>query len=165
MPRLASVLQSEIRRLAAAEVARAVKRVEQLERQLRGLRETVRAERRHVATLERKLERLRLRAAKQRGSGESGGAAAVMSPQAIRRLRGSLPRIQFAKLVGVSPGSIFGWETGRTTARGRSQQRLIEIGKLGLPGLGEKKGGGSTKSRRTSNRGVRSRKKQKRRRG
>ena len=162
MPGLASVLQSEIRKLAAAEVARAIKRVDQLEQQLEELRGSVRAERRRVASLERKLERLRLRAAKPRARGE-GDSARTMSPQAIRRLRGSLPRIRFAKLVAVSPGSIFGWETGRTTPRGRSQKRLIEIEKLELPGLGERKGGGSKKSLRASNRGRRSRKKQKRR--
>jgi len=144
-------------------VTRALKRVDRLEQELEGLRESGRSERRRVAKLERKLERLRLRAAKPGGRGESDAAEETMSPQAIRRLRGSLPRIRFAKLVGVSPGSIFGWETGRTTPRGRSQKRLIEIEKLGLPGLGERKGGGSKKSRRASDRGRRSRKKQKRR--
>ncbi len=144
-------------------MSRALKRVDRLEQELEGLRQSVREERRRVAKLERKLERFRLRAAKQRASGEGDTADGAMSPQAIRRLRGSLPRIRFAKLVGVSPGSIFGWETGRTTPRGRSQKRLIEIEKLGLPGLGERKGGGSNKNRRASNRGRRTRKKQKRR--
>lgn len=42
-----------------------------------------------------------------------------------------MTRVQFAKLVGVSPGSIFGWEKGRTTPRGASQARVSEIRKMG----------------------------------
>jgi DNA-binding transcriptional regulator YiaG len=38
-----------------------------------------------------------------------------------------MTRLEFAKLVGVSPGSIFGWETGRTIPRGASRARLIEL--------------------------------------
>jgi hypothetical protein len=45
-----------------------------------------------------------------------------------------MPRIAFAKLVGVSPGSIFGWETGRTLPRGRSVARLREVRKMRLRG-------------------------------
>ena len=161
MTSLASTLQSEIRKLAAAEVSRAVKRVDQLARQLSELKQSLRSERRRVANLERKLERLRQRAAKRPAIGDDQ-AVKAMSPRAIRKLRGVLPRIQFAKLLGVSPGSIFGWETGRTKPRDRSLKRLTELEKLGLPILGERKGGGSKKSRRVSNRGRRSGKRQKR---
>jgi hypothetical protein len=43
-----------------------------------------------------------------------------------------MTRVQFAKLLEVSPGSIFGWETGRTTPRGRSRTRIVEAKKLGV---------------------------------
>jgi transcriptional regulator with XRE-family HTH domain len=43
-----------------------------------------------------------------------------------------MTREQFARLLGVSPGSIFGWETGRTTPRGRSAARFLEVRKLGV---------------------------------
>jgi hypothetical protein len=38
-----------------------------------------------------------------------------------------MTRLEFAKLLAVSPGSIFGWETGRTIPRGASRARLIEL--------------------------------------
>jgi hypothetical protein len=37
--------------------------------------------------------------------------------------------VQFAKLVGVCPGSIFVWESVRTVPRGGSRARLIQLGK------------------------------------
>lgn len=39
--------------------------------------------------------------------------------------------------VGVSPGSIFGWETGRSLPRARSVARLHELRKMGLRGTRE----------------------------
>ena len=46
--------------------------------------------------------------------------------------RAGMTREQFARLLGVSPGSIFGWETGRTTPRGRSAARFLEVRKVGV---------------------------------
>jgi DNA-binding transcriptional regulator YiaG len=46
------------------------------------------------------------------------------------RLR--MTREQFAKLVGVSPGSIFGWESGRTLPRRGSVGRLMALRKVGV---------------------------------
>jgi transcriptional regulator with XRE-family HTH domain len=43
-----------------------------------------------------------------------------------------LSRLQFAKLLGVSPGSIFGWEMGRTTPRRDSLARFRALKKGGL---------------------------------
>ena len=77
------------------------------------------------------LARLKARALR---TGMSAGPGRPLTPQSIRSLRERLrmPRIAFAKLVGVSPGSIFGWETGRTLPRGRSAARLREVRKMGL---------------------------------
>src|SRR5438445_38840 len=62
------------------------------------------------------------------------GRGARLSAEDIRGLRSRLgmTREQFAKLLGVSPGSIFGWETGRTIPRGRSMARVLEVRKMGV---------------------------------
>jgi hypothetical protein len=59
-----------------------------------------------------------------------------------------MPRIEFAKLLGVSPGSIFGWETGRTLPRGRSVARLREVRKMGLRAARGESGGTKRRARR-----------------
>ena len=84
-----------------------------------------------VVRVERRFTRLRARALR---TGVSAGPGRPITPQSIRSLRERLgmPRIKFAKLVGVSPGSIFGWETGCTLPRGRSVARLREVRKMGL---------------------------------
>ena len=43
-----------------------------------------------------------------------------------------MTRLEFAKLIEVSPGSVFGWEKGKTTPRGATVSRLGEAKKLGV---------------------------------
>src|SRR5436309_6211588 len=128
---LASALKDTIRRAAAREIQKAMRRVRRLQRQVKGLRQEARAQRRIVAGVERRYARLKARVLR---TGTSAGPGRPLTPQSIRSLREHLgmPRIKFAKLVGVSPGSIFGWETGRTLPRGRSVARLREVRKMGL---------------------------------
>jgi putative transcriptional regulator len=101
-----------------------------MQRQLTTLRLANSGQQRTIANLERKLakvqEKVRLR---------SKGAAAQGRPRiqpseiySIRKRLG-LSRIKFAKLIGVSPGSIFGWEHGRTQPRGESVVRLRRLEK------------------------------------
>jgi transcriptional regulator with XRE-family HTH domain len=61
-----------------------------------------------------------------------------------------MTREQFARLLGVSPGSIFGWETGRTTPRGRSAARFLEVRKLGVRKVRASAGPGKARRRRTA---------------
>jgi DNA-binding transcriptional regulator YiaG len=84
-----------------------------------------------VAGVERRFARLKARVLR---TGVSAGPGRPLTPQSIRSLRERLgmPRVEFAKLLGVSPGSIFGWETGRTLPRGRSVARLREVRKMGV---------------------------------
>jgi DNA-binding transcriptional regulator YiaG len=58
-----------------------------------------------------------------------------------------MPRVEFAKLLGVSPGSIFGWETGRTLPRGRSVARLRDVRKMGVRAARGTASGGRRKRR------------------
>ena len=128
---LASALKDTIRRVSGREIQKIMRRVRRLQRQVKALRQEGRAQRRIVTGVERRFTRRKARALR---TGVSAGPGRPLTPQSIRSLRERLrmPRIAFAKLVGVSPGSIFGWETGRTLPRGRSVARLREVRKMGL---------------------------------
>ena len=128
---LASALKDTIRLVSAREIQKIMRRVRRLQRQVKALRQEGRAQRRIVTGVERRFTRLKARALR---TGVAAGPGRPLTPQSIRSLRERLrmPRIAFAKLVGVSPGSIFGWETGRTLPRGRSVARLREVRKMGL---------------------------------
>jgi DNA-binding transcriptional regulator YiaG len=134
MPTLVATLKSEVRRLSAKEIKRALRPLKRIQRQVKALRLVTRAHRRTVARLERRILRLKEKTF-SRGSGPRGsGRGPRVSPELVQSLRSrfQMTRVQFAKLLNVSPGSIFGWETGRTTPRGRSRARIVEVKKLGV---------------------------------
>jgi DNA-binding XRE family transcriptional regulator len=127
---LAGALKAEVRRLAAKEVQRGLRTVKNLQRQIKKLRLVTRAQRRNLRAVERSFGRLESRVP----SGGRRGRGARLSGEDIRALRARLgmTREQFARLLSVSPGSIFGWETGRTVPRGRSMARVLEVRKMGV---------------------------------
>jgi DNA-binding transcriptional regulator YiaG len=149
---LASALKDVIRRATTRETQKTVRRLRRLQRQVKALRQEARAQRRIVAGVERRFARLKARVLR---TGVSAGPGRPLTPQSIRSLRERLgmPRIEFAKLLGVSPGSIFGWETGRTLPRGRSVARLREVRKMGLRAARGEAGG--TRGRARASRGRR----------
>jgi DNA-binding XRE family transcriptional regulator len=151
MPTLAAALKAEIRRLAAREVQKALRTVKRVQRQMKLIRARNRAQRTELRRLERRLERVRIT-----GGGGGRGRAGRVSPEAIHTLRSRLgmTREQFSKLLGVSPGSIFGWETGRTMPRGRSVQRIAEVRKMGVRKVRAQAGG---RAARKGRRAARSR--------
>jgi DNA-binding transcriptional regulator YiaG len=128
---LASALKDAVRRASSKETQKSLRRLRRLQRQVKALRQEARAQRRIVAGVERRFARLKARVLR---TGVSAGPGRPLTPQSIRSLRERLgmPRVEFAKLLGVSPGSIFGWETGRTLPRGRSVARLREVRKMGV---------------------------------
>jgi DNA-binding transcriptional regulator YiaG len=132
MPTLAATLRNEIRRLAAREAKKALRPVRRLQKQVKVLRQTVRDHRYALAGVQRRVARMK--AVARAASGGRGGRGALLSPEAIAAKRRGLgmSRVQFAKLLGVSPGSIFGWEKGRTLPRGQSLERLREVRKIGV---------------------------------
>ncbi len=136
---LASALKDVIRRASARETQKTMRRVRRLQRQVKALRLEARG-------MERRFARLKTRVLR---TGVSAGPGRPLTPQSIRSLRERLgmPRIEFAKVVGVSPGSIFGWETGRTLPRGRSVARLREVRKTGLRAARGVKGNGRRRRR------------------
>jgi transcriptional regulator with XRE-family HTH domain len=133
IPSLAKSLRAEIRRLAAREIERALRPLRRVQRQVKALKSHSTKGRRGLARIERKLARLKTRKAPGGVPGRPGRKVAVGGPDILAlRKRLGMTREQFAKLIGVSPGSIFGWESGRTTPRGASVARLGEAKKLGV---------------------------------
>ena len=130
MATLAAALKSEVRSVIAAEVRKVLRPVRKLVAQVKVLKRAARDQRRNLASVEARLDRLKTRVALRR----SRGKGPRVSADSIRsfRSRVAMTREQFAKLLGVSPGSIFGWETGRTTPQGRSAARFLEVRKMGV---------------------------------
>ncbi len=126
-PSLASALRNEVRRLAAREVRKALKSLRRVERRVQGLKLEARVREKALAKVERKIGRLAARASSRRRV----AATASLPPAAIRALRDrlSLSRAKFARLLGVSPGSIFGWERGASVPRRDSVARLLALDK------------------------------------
>ncbi len=128
MQRLAAVLRAEIQRAVAREQGRARHTARRLRGDLAHLRRAVKRRDHKLRTLQRRVERLRGQAGRAlRDAAQAGRArAAGFSADAVRGLRRRLrlSRKKFATLLEVSPGSIFGWETGRAIPRGGNVKRL-----------------------------------------
>lgn len=131
-PSLAATLRSEIRRQSLVDVKKAQKRLRKLQKQMTELRRQAQAHTRILTGMRRRISNLRS-GARQAGAAV-GRRGRQITPQGIRGLRDRLrmTREQFARLVGVSPGSIFGWESGRTFPRRGSLARLGELRKAGV---------------------------------
>jgi DNA-binding transcriptional regulator YiaG len=129
MPTLAAVLRSDVRRVARGEIEKTLRALRKLQAQVTKLDRSAREQRRSLLSLERRLERLKQR----RANGRGPRRGSLVPAHAIRSTRSRLKmtRVQFAKLIGVSPGSIFGWETGRSSPRSKSVVRLAEARKMG----------------------------------
>ena len=132
-PSLATALKAEVRRHTLREVNKTRTRLRQIQKAMTLLRREVRKDRTVIARLKARLGRVRAAAA-SRARRRGDGPGRRTSPHTIRALRErmGMSRLQFSKLLGVSPGSIFGWETGRTTPRRGSLARFRALKKGGL---------------------------------
>lgn len=122
-PSLATLLKADVARLAARASRSIRRRVTRLQKQTGALRRANLEHRRGLARLERGVARLRDAGARATTRASSGPG---VSPAAVRALRARLgmTREQFARYLGVSPGSIFLWESGRARPRAASLARL-----------------------------------------
>ena len=122
-PSLATLIRADVARLAARASRSLQLRVSRLQKQARALGRASLVQRRELARIERRV--LRLRDAGTRTARPVAGGPG-MKPSAIRALRARLgmTREQFARYLGVSPGSIFLWESGRARPRPASVVRL-----------------------------------------
>jgi DNA-binding transcriptional regulator YiaG len=127
MANLAVVLRRELQRLTSRELREAMRTVRALQKQVAKMRLEQRRHRQAVTALQRRA------AAARPGLRNAGGVSA----EQIRALRARLEmtREQFARVIGVSPGSIFGWEKGRTLPRGRSVEKLRQAMTSGVRDL------------------------------
>jgi len=122
-PSLATLLQLDFRRLAAGANKAIERQVMRLQRQTRALRRATLEHRRGIARLERGVSRMR---DVQSGFNRRAAGGPGVKPSEVRAVRAKMgmTRERFARYLGVSPGSIFLWETGRANPRAGSAARL-----------------------------------------
>jgi hypothetical protein len=122
-PSLATILKADLLSVASRANRAMHRRVAGLQRQTLALRRASAAHRRGLARLERGVARLRDAGSRASARPASGP---TMKPAAVRALRArmGMTRERFARVIGVSPGSIFLWETGRARPRAGSLARL-----------------------------------------
>ncbi|RMH01392.1 MAG: XRE family transcriptional regulator [Planctomycetota bacterium] len=137
MPNLASVLKTEIRRLARSEARALVaelRRSLQRERKLASaLRKTVARQEREIADLRRQIARGAIAAVPPAVEpGEAGPRLRFRKEtiSAIRRRHG-LSQASLAKLVGVGLNTVWSWEKGKSTPRRRQLAAIAELRSLG----------------------------------
>lgn len=134
MPNIAAVLREEIVRLARKE----------LRSQTDGLKKASTQYRRDIARLKRQVRQLERQVSLLEGQILKQAPVSSAHPDAVRerfsakglrsqRRRLGLSAADYAKLVGVTPGSIYNWE--QETARPRQEQIAILAG---LRGIGKK---------------------------
>jgi DNA-binding XRE family transcriptional regulator len=136
--------------VAAREARRTLKVLRRAQRQLRTLRLQARQQRKQLVRLTRRL-------ASSGGPQGSGTPGRPLTPGSIRSLRSRLgmSRKQFSELLGVSPGSVFNWESGRILPRGASRKRLAEVRRMGVRAARARVKASAPKRRRRSRRAPR----------
>jgi DNA-binding transcriptional regulator YiaG len=137
MPNIASVLKSEISRLARKEVRA---ETDSLKEASARYRSDIAALRKQIKALETQVRQL------SRSGGKAAGRAAAAAPQddepgerlrfsakglASRRRKLGLSAEAFGALVGVTGQSIYKWETGKATPRAAQLRAIAAVRSLG----------------------------------
>ena len=140
MPNLAGVLKGEIRRLARKEVRATVMPLRKL---VTTMRRRMAQQRKLISELERASKRT-VQSARAPEAPASDATQIRFSPEWVKAHRKKLKmsRREYAKLIGVSAQSIFGWETGRTRPRRRALESWRRIRTMGLRELKAEQGAG-----------------------
>jgi len=133
MANLADALKEEIRRLARKEIkaeTRATKQaVAQYRREIAKLKRQVQEQQKKIAFLETQ-ERQRI-AEPQADDETVEGARFSARSVAAQRKRLGLSAADYAKLVGVSPLTIYNWESGKTRPRKEQLAALVAVRGIG----------------------------------
>jgi DNA-binding transcriptional regulator YiaG len=133
VPNFAGALKGEIQRLARKEVRANVTPLKKL---VAGLRRRVAQQRRLIADLERDMRRgvKGTRASVASASEDNGKSQIRFSPTWVKQHRKKLgmSRRVYARLIGVSAQSIFGWEAGRTRPRRGALESWRRIRGMGV---------------------------------
>ena len=132
MTTLASALKEEIRRLARKEIkANTSSTAQAVTRHRREIAQL----KRQVRELERKVAFLEAQERKRLGKPELNGAAedARFSARSVKaqRTRTGLSAADYAKLVGVSPLTIYNWEHGKSRPRKEQLASLVALRGIG----------------------------------
>jgi len=134
MPNLATTLKEEIRRLARKEIR---VHVHPARRAAARHRREIAALKRLLKLQERKLALLAAKQEKQQAAGtpapteETEGARFSVRSVRAQRKRLKLTAKQFARLLGVSPQTIFNWEHGRARPAGPQFAALVAARSMG----------------------------------
>ena len=132
-PDLVSVLKEEIRRLARkeirAQVGKTKQAVAQYRREIAELKRTVNSLEKKLAFLESR-ERERLAQPAEATELPEGARFSSRSVRSQRRRLG-LTREDFALLVGVSPQTIYNWETDKARPQEPQMASLVAVRQLG----------------------------------
>jgi len=160
VPNFAGALKGEIQRLARKEVRANVTPLKKL---VAGLRRRVAQQRRLIADLERDVRRgvKSTRAAMDSAEGENEKSQIRFSPAWVKRHRKKLnmSRRVYARLIGVSAQSIFGWETGRTRPRRGALESWRRIRGMGVREVKALTGAEGTDGRKRRGRATKTTKK------
>ena len=129
MPNLGSVLKAEIQRLARKEVKAQTSVLKKASAQYR---RDLAALKRSNSTLQKKVDFLESQEQKRVASfkpsvGSRTGKRFSASGVRSHRKRLKLSAAQYARLLGVSVQSVFGWELGRTIPKEEQLARLVAV--------------------------------------
>jgi DNA-binding transcriptional regulator YiaG len=133
MPTLVVALKDEIRRLARKEIraqtATTVRAVAQYRREIARLK-------RELRELDRKLKQVAARrpsaaARSEAGADQNGGARFSARSVRAQRKRTNLSAAEYARLVGVSPLTIYNWEHNKTRPRHEQLAALVALRGIG----------------------------------
>lgn len=130
MPNFASLLKEEIVRLARKELRG---QTEALKRSAGRYRSDIAALKRRVADLERELAAAR-RGARANGEGAvAAGVARRFSAKGLKTLRQRLDvtATDMSRLLGVSPPTLYNWETGKTRPGGEQLDLIASLRQAG----------------------------------
>jgi len=133
MADLAGALKEEIRRLAKkvvkAETGSTKQAVAQYRREIAALKRQLREQEKKIAFLE---DRERQRLGQPEGAGDvAEGARFSAGSVKAQRKRLGFSAADYAKLVGVSPLTIYNWEKGKTRPRPEQLAALVAVRGIG----------------------------------
>ncbi len=132
MPNLAATLKEEIQRLARKEIKAQTgttrQAVAQYRREIAKLKRMVRDQDKKIATLEKQQKKfLGQPTAEEPAEDVRFSAKSVKS----QRRRLGLSAMNYAKLVGVSPITVYNWEQGKTRPQKAQLARLVAVRGIG----------------------------------
>jgi DNA-binding transcriptional regulator YiaG len=130
MANLTSVLKSEITRLARKEIKGAV---DPLRKANAGYRREIAELKRQVATLQKGLKGVSRTSRAESAAVAAPRAATRFVPKGLKSLRArlGLSAADFGLLVGASGQSVYNWEAGKATPRGTQQAAIAAMRGVG----------------------------------